>query len=544
MTTRRHERRAKQAVVKTQEIGTFGGDLRTGELSAPMRRQATLPRDSAALRAPTAPTVAGPDAPTPEPPSTYEPPARPDGISPRSVKFLLMVADIFAVFIAMVVATLLFGVIDGFNDRMLQTAAVLEGALLPVMVVSMVAANLYTARANSRPTDEVRNILRAAAFGIAGMIGVAFAFDVDNMSRRWVALLFVSLVTALCVERSIARSAFRRLRRERRMARRVVVVGGDAHAVELAKALERGPELGYDVVGAVTEGMLTPDPGLDVPVLVGYDGIEDFVEDHGASSVIISLYSVGGDVVNQLSRRLTDAGVHVSLCTTLEDIDVPRIRAQELDGRVILYIEATIRTGWRRLAKRAFDLAVAVTGLVLTAPIMLGAILAIKLDSRGPVFFRQERVGLDGEAFPMIKLRTMVADAEARKQALLEQNEVDGPLFKMKRDPRITRVGRFLRKTSIDELPQFWNVIRGEMSIVGPRPALASEAEEWESGLRDRLRVLPGITGMWQVSGRSDSSFEQYKRLDLYYVDNWSLMHDVRIVLRTVGVVLFGRGAS
>jgi lipopolysaccharide/colanic/teichoic acid biosynthesis glycosyltransferase len=160
------------------------------------------------------------------------------------------------------------------------------------------------------------------------------------------------------------------------------------------------------------------------------------------------------------------------------------------------------------------------------------------------VFFRQERVGRDGKPFEMIKLRTMYADAEQRKAELVDQNEADGPLFKMERDPRITRVGRYLRKLSIDELPQFWNVLRGQMSVVGPRPALASEVEAWDEELHDRLRVLPGITGLWQVSGRSDSSFEVYKRLDLYYVDNWSLLHDIRIVLKTFGAVVFQRGAS
>ena len=159
------------------------------------------------------------------------------------------------------------------------------------------------------------------------------------------------------------------------------------------------------------------------------------------------------------------------------------------------------------------------------------------------MIFAQERIGRDGAPFRVLKLRTMVADAEARKAELEQHNEADGPMFKMANDPRVTKVGGFLRKLSIDEIPQFVNVLRGEMSVVGPRPALASEVEQWTDDVHDRLRVLPGITGMWQVSGRSDTTFDEYKRLDLYYVDNWSLAHDLRIVLRTFSAVVAQRGA-
>jgi lipopolysaccharide/colanic/teichoic acid biosynthesis glycosyltransferase len=168
----------------------------------------------------------------------------------------------------------------------------------------------------------------------------------------------------------------------------------------------------------------------------------------------------------------------------------------------------------------------------------------IKLDSPGPVLFRQERVGREGALFYMVKLRTMCADAEARLDELNELNEASGPMFKIKADPRITRLGRFLRRVSIDEIPQFWNVIRGEMSLVGPRPALEHEVAEWDPELRKRLEVPPGLSGLWQVSGRSDTTFEQYRRLDLYYVDNWSLAHDLRVVAKTAWVVLSMKGAS
>ena len=182
--------------------------------------------------------------------------------------------------------------------------------------------------------------------------------------------------------------------------------------------------------------------------------------------------------------------------------------------------------------------------LIVAAPVLIVAAIAIKITSPGPVLFRQVRVGRDGEPFFVLKLRTMVVDAEDRLAELMAQNEADGPLFKMSDDPRITRVGRILRKLSIDELPQLWNVVRGDMSLIGPRPALPREVAQWSDELHERLRVRPGITGMWQVSGRSDTGFEEYQRLDLFYVDNWSILIDMGILLRTVPAVLTGRGAS
>jgi lipopolysaccharide/colanic/teichoic acid biosynthesis glycosyltransferase len=210
----------------------------------------------------------------------------------------------------------------------------------------------------------------------------------------------------------------------------------------------------------------------------------------------------------------------------------------------MIYVEPTIRNGWRATAKRVFDVTIAVVALVATIPIVVVVAVANRVKSPGPVFFRQVRVGRDGQLFEIIKLRTMVVDAEARKAELMAHNESDGALFKIRNDPRVTPIGRLLRKLSLDELPQFWNVLRGEMSVVGPRPALPDEVAQWPADAHDRLRVLPGITGMWQVSGRSDTTFDEYKRLDMYYVDNWSLVHDLTIVAKTFGAVASSRGAS
>jgi lipopolysaccharide/colanic/teichoic acid biosynthesis glycosyltransferase len=198
--------------------------------------------------------------------------------------------------------------------------------------------------------------------------------------------------------------------------------------------------------------------------------------------------------------------------------------------------------GWQAVAKRALDVLVSAIALLGVAPVLLVLLVAVRRDG-GPALFRQERVGKDGVRFTVLKLRTMVVDAESRVAELRDRNEADGPLFKLRDDPRVTPIGRFLRKTSLDELPQLLNVLRGEMSLVGPRPALPSEVDEWDAELHARLDVKPGITGRWQVSGRSDADFATYRRLDLSYVEEWSILVDLAILLRTIPTVLFARGA-
>jgi exopolysaccharide biosynthesis polyprenyl glycosylphosphotransferase len=262
-----------------------------------------------------------------------------------------------------------------------------------------------------------------------------------------------------------------------------------------------------------------------------------------ADSALVAASSIDSADTTRVIRRLADDDLNVELTSTLRDVAIRRLTVRPIGPFPVMFVEPRERGGWRARAKRAFDVSLAGLGLILAAPILAVAGLAIKLDSPGPVFFGQRRVGRRGRTFRVWKFRTMVADAEARLDELRGQNEADGPLFKMRNDPRITRVGRFLRKTSIDELPQLWNVLRNEMSMVGPRPALPGEVQDWDQDLHERLLVKPGITGMWQVHGRSDADFEEFARLDLYYVHNWSLTVDLAIVARTIPTVLRSHGA-
>jgi exopolysaccharide biosynthesis polyprenyl glycosylphosphotransferase len=338
----------------------------------------------------------------------------------------------------------------------------------------------------------------------------------------------------------MTRRAFHWLRCRGRMMRRVVVVGANSEGNALAAMLHRQPWLGYRVVGFVDDYRMDADQH---PVLGPTSKTLEVVVDTRATGVIVATTAIDADTCNDLARTLVEAGVHVELSSTLRDVASQRLLVRPLGRYPVVCLEPVRRRGWRGAAKRSFDVAVALAGLVVSLPVTLVVAALIKIDSPGPVFFRQRRIGKDGDLFTIYKFRTMSVDAELRLAELERANEADGPLFKIRNDPRITRVGRVLRRFSIDEIPQLWNVLRGEMSMVGPRPALPSEAAKWAPRLRNRLMVKPGLTGMWQVNGRSNTSFDEYERLDLYYVDNWSLITDLIIILRTVPVLLRHKGA-
>lgn len=419
---------------------------------------------------------------------------------------------------------------------------VLTGVLaVPIWLCVFARYKLYTAAAVTSVTAEIRRLLHAVAAAVA-CTAILSLFLGTETSRVWLLLTFATALPTLIVERAIVRRAFRRARTRGQLQRKVLIIGTNAEALGIVQMLSSNTGLGYQVLGLLECG--DPTPGISpVRVLGSWRDAPEIVQALGATGVIIATSAIDTPVANRLARELIEIGCHVELTSGLVDISADRLLARPLGRRAVMYIEPVRRLGWRAVAKRAFDIIITAGLLVVGAPILIVAALLIKLDSKGPVFFSQVRVGKDGRLFRVRKLRTMVADAEQQLELLRDRSEIDGPLFKMRDDPRITRVGNVLRKASIDELPQLWNVLVGEMSIVGPRPALPSEALEWTDDLRSRLRVKPGITGMWQVNGRSTASFDDYVRHDLYYVDNWSLLTDLAILAKTVPVVLFRKGA-
>ena len=456
----------------------------------------------------------------------------------RRRRIALALADATAIVVSLAAATQWLGAPrTSTSDAML---AMEISALAVAWMLALVANRLYLARCVERSGEEARRIFVAGAAAMVAYLIGCYLVGAEPGDRGWVIGVFASVSAGLVAERWVARIVFRRLRRRGRSARRVAIIGSDAHALALHRSMVADSE-SYDVVGLIGDAASLPN---GVEVLGGYDRAAEILREQGASGAIVSIASLSRDQVNSVVRSLTDAKMHVALSTNMRDIDVHRLRAQEMDGEVLMYVEPTVRTGWRMHAKRTFDVVLSSIALVLCLPVLALVALLIKIDSPGPVLFRQARVGRNGAPFNMIKLRTMCIDAEDQLKKLSDMNEATGPMFKIKADPRVTRLGRFLRRFSIDEIPQFWNVLRGEMSLVGPRPALEHEVAKWDPELRKRLEVPPGLSGLWQVSGRSDTTFEQYRRLDLYYVDNWSLAHDLRVIAKTIWVVLTMKGAS
>lgn len=364
------------------------------------------------------------------------------------------------------------------------------------------------------------------------------------LSRGFYFLLFLFGIPALLLERFFMRRWLHHERRRGRFRRSVVIAGDCAHIDDLNKVLQRERWLGYDVIGVLTRGQESC-PIVSVPVLGEPRDVVAVAQHTKASAVIFAEGSFSRAYqFNQLARALEGQETELIIVPALTDISSQRMTIRPVAGMPLVHIEkpqAERAGGW---LKRFFDIIGSLLLLIVTSPILLIAGIAIKCEDGGPVFYKQRRVGRKGEIFECYKLRSMVVNAdEVKAKMLADKNESDGVLFKMKDDPRITKCGKFHRRYSIDEIPQFYNVLRGDMSLVGPRPALENEVAAYESHVRRRLDVRPGVTGLWQVSGRSDLSWEDTVRLDLYYVDNWSILQDASILVKTFRAVLTSSGA-
>ena len=393
-------------------------------------------------------------------------------------------------------------------------------------------------------TDEYKRVLNASVFA-AGLVGIGAYLAKFPLSRGFFVLLFVIGVPALITGRFLLRRALYAARVHGALQQRVVIAGTPAHVDEVAGVLRREKWLGYDVVGALVPSWDgTAETSAGVQVIGTPDQLLRAVDMVEADVIFIA----GGalDSATQLRRiawELEDHDVQVVVAPSVTDISAERVRVRPVGGLPLMHIDKPRAVHASRAGKRSFDIIGSIALLLLFAPLFLVCAVWIKLHDRGPVFFWQERAGRDGTTFRCLKFRSMVVDAEARLAELHAQVGYEDGLFKMEDDPRITRPGRWLRRYSIDELPQLVNVLRGEMSLVGPRPPLPTEVARYAKDTVRRLRIRPGMTGLWQVSGRSDLAFDEAVRLDLYYVDNWSMLQDLTILARTLGAVLGSRGA-
>jgi exopolysaccharide biosynthesis polyprenyl glycosylphosphotransferase len=446
---------------------------------------------------------------------------------------------------AITVALLLAQTVKDFKD---ETLYGVWGVGIGIIWLAMLSAiRSREVRILGAGTSEYQRVAKATgiAFGVFAVIMVLLKLDVGR--SYLLTALPVGLVLLLS-ERYFWRSWLIARRREGLCLIGAVVVGNHQDATRVTNELIQHHHAGYRPVGvAYTDGTggaeFAAADGRNVP-LVDYGTLADTVRATHTRAVIVAGELPGGkEAIQDLGWRLENSKTEMILTTTLTDVAGPRIHMRPVDGLPMLHVDLPQYAGLNHTIKRGIDLGLAGLAVLLLSPVLAAVALAVYLEDRGPVLFRQERIGVAGERFTMFKFRSMVVDAEARLALLAKQNQGAGVLFKMKDDPRVTRVGAFIRRYSLDELPQLFNVLNGTMSLIGPRPPLPREVAAYEGRVNRRLLIKPGITGLWQVSGRSNLSWEESVKLDLYYVENWSVTTDFMILLKTVKAVLRSDGA-
>ncbi|WP_203710209.1 sugar transferase [Asanoa siamensis] len=415
-------------------------------------------------------------------------------------------------------------------------------ALLPVALVAALGlARAYESRFLFVGTDEYQRVIRAGLGMVAGVAMVSYALEIQ-LARSYVLIALPAATFATVTVRFALRKRLHRARKRGDCLRRVIVVGHELAVIHLARQLNRERYHGLELVGACLPPQHDGDVGL--PVHGTFDDVAHAVEASAADTVIVlSCPEIDGQTLRRLAWRLERDEIDLILANALIDVAGDRTTIRPVDGLPMLHVEHPRLEGAARFVKEIVDRVGAALLVALLSPVLLAVALCIRIDSPGPVLFRQVRTGRDGREFLIYKFRSMYLDAEARLAELRHLNEHDGVLFKIRNDPRITPVGRRLRRFSLDELPQLFNVLLGQMSLVGPRPPLPQEVAQYADDVRRRLAVKPGMTGLWQVSGRSDLPWEEAVRLDLRYVENWSLSLDLVILMRTLAAVVRPSGA-
>ena len=424
----------------------------------------------------------------------------------------------------------------------LGPVAVFNTLAILIWLVLFANAGLYDARRLVNAADEFKLVLQAVATGTVAATFAAFALKVPTQ-RSWVLAAWAGCTVAVLATRGTYRLILQAMRKTGTLVSRMMIVGAGREGRDLCRAVTRARWLGFQVVGFLDDARPLGPVAAGLPEVVGSTSdLREAIRAHHVDAVLVAGGSVATETTERVYRDLQELPVNLHLSTGVLGVAASRVTVQRFDDVPVLGLRRAELTRWQRILKRAFDLVVAGLLVLVISPVLLACALAVRFSSPGQVLFRQYRVGKDGQIFHMHKFRSMVADAETRLDALRAKKDTDGPNFKLHRDPRVTPVGRVLRAWSLDELPQLLDVLRGHMSLVGPRPLPTYEVDFSDPWARNRLRVRPGLTGLWQVSGRHRLPFDDLVRYDLFYVENWSLAMDVFILLRTIPAVLLRSG--
>jgi exopolysaccharide biosynthesis polyprenyl glycosylphosphotransferase len=448
------------------------------------------------------------------------------------------IADFAAAVVAAIAAAgVRFGVNP--NGRYLVLSLVLP--LLWVIAVRVFGG--YEWRFLGAGADEFRRVLNAGLSLTGALALISYAVN-NELSRLYLIVSMQVIVGLDLAVRFALRKRLHHLRQRGECMSTVVAVGHEMAVSQLISELRREPHHGLQVVAACLAGESAVREVAGVPVVGDLDDTASVVRNLSAGTVaVLSCPEMDGMKLRTLAWELEKTGTDLCVAPALLDVAGPRTTVRPTAGLTLLHVDHPQLSGPRQMVKDLFDRCAATFLLVVLSPLMLAIAVAVKLSDKGPALFTQTRVGKGGRQFRIYKFRTMVVNAESLLSEIWDKNENDGVLFKIRQDPRITAIGAKLRKSSLDELPQLINVLRGEMSLVGPRPALPQEAAQYADHVRRRLVVKPGLTGMWQVNGRSELSWDETVRLDLRYVENWSFALDIQILWKTVSVMLHGSGA-
>jgi exopolysaccharide biosynthesis polyprenyl glycosylphosphotransferase len=396
-------------------------------------------------------------------------------------------------------------------------------------------------------TREAMTTIRVVLVGNVILATIAYLMPLRQLSRAWFVLFGLLSALLLVAEKLVVRLLARYVRSKGLNYRTVVIVGTGRRAIELARVLNEHKYWGYKILGFVSDGHRLPNGWARYRIFGNVPDLKTILEQGIGEPIDELVFAVTRkklDEMKQIFLMCEELGIRARVAMNFFQNRVARIEIEELEGIPFLTFTTTPSNETQLALKRLLDIAVSAGLLLLAAPLIVLVALAIKLTSPGSVFFKQTRIGLNGRMFTLYKFRTMIEDAHQRRGEIAHLNEMTGPVFKAKDDPRVTAVGRILRKFSLDEIPQLWNVFRGDMSLVGPRPPIPEEVANYHRWHRRRLSMKPGLTCLWQISGRNNVDFDRWMQLDLQYIDNWSPSLDLKILLRTIPAVLSGRGAS
>ena len=457
----------------------------------------------------------------------------------RRINRLTAITDVLSIGLALWLANRLWLGPNKLPEARLVTLLLVGTPIVALALYS--AFHLYDAHRYS-PAEEFRRIILAVSLTIAAILVLFFGAKTEpDPSRLWLALSWALAIVFALGSRRLWHAKLGRERAAGTLSFPTLIVGNNEEAEHLW-TLMNAPSFGFRALGVVSTQHRDGDD-RNLPIVGVIANLREVIREYGAECVFVAASSLSSSEMKHVAKAVRLEGVEVRITATLPEVLSSRVAVQSLGGFTALSLRPVRLTGTQAALKRAFDVSLAGLGIVLLAPVMGVVALSVRLTSSGPILFRQTRVGQRGRPFTMLKFRTMQVGADEMVEELRAAHGVEGLMFKLAHDPRVTGVGRVLRKYSLDELPQLINVVRGEMSLVGPRPPLPRETKQYEDWQFDRLEVPPGCSGLWQVSGRSELSFDDCVRLDLFYIENWSLAYDLYILAKTVPALLSKRGS-